>query len=135
MQAYQIVLLVVGILALIAILFAVSYVKAPPDTAFIVTGRKKRKVLIGKAGFRIPFLQRLDKLPLNLIQVDIKTPDAVPTSEFINIFVDGVANIKIGSTPEDIALPRRFSYRKNFRAFRQSPKKFWKETCGRSSGR
>lgn len=104
MQAYQIVLLVVGILALIAILFAVSYVKAPPDTAFIVTGRKKRKVLIGKAGFRIPFLQRLDKLPLNLIQVDIKTPDAVPTSEFINIFVDGVANIKIGSTPEDIAL-------------------------------
>lgn len=56
MQAYQIVLLVVGILALIAILFAVSYVKAPPDTAFIVTGRKKRKVLIGKAGFRIPFL-------------------------------------------------------------------------------
>ncbi len=104
MEAYQIVLLIVGILALIAVLFAVSYVKAPPDTAFIVTGRKKRKVLIGKAGFRIPFLQRLDKLPLNLIQVDIKTPDAVPTSEFINIFVDGVANIKIGSTPEDIAL-------------------------------
>ena len=69
MQAYQIVLLVVGILALIAILFAVSYVKAPPDTAFIVTGRKKRKVLIGKAGFRIPFLQRLDKLPLNLFHV------------------------------------------------------------------
>lgn len=85
-------------------MFAISYVKAPPDTAYIITGPRKQRVLIGRAGFRIPFLQRVDKLPLNLIQVDIKTPDAVPTSEFINIFVDGVANIKIGSSKEDIAL-------------------------------
>lgn len=97
-----IVLLVVA--ALVALFFAASYVKAPPDTAYIITGPKKQKVLIGKAGFRIPFFQRIDKLPLNLIQVDIKTPDAVPTSEFINIFVDGVANIKIGNSPADIAL-------------------------------
>ena len=90
--------------AIIILLFAISYVKAPPDTAYIITGPRKQRVLIGRAGFRIPFLQRVDKLPLNLIQVDIKTPDAVPTSEFINIFVDGVANIKIGSSKEDIAL-------------------------------
>lgn len=90
--------------AIIILLFAISYVKAPPDTAYIITGPRKQRVLIGRAGFRIPFLKRVDKLPLNLIQVDIKTPDAVPTSEFINIFVDGVANIKIGSSKEDIAL-------------------------------
>ena len=90
--------------AIIILLFAISYVKAPPDTAYIITGPRKQRVLIGRAGFRIPFLQRVAKLPLNLIQVDIKTPDAVPTSEFINIFVDGVANIKIGSSKEDIAL-------------------------------
>lgn len=46
--------------------------------------------LIGKAGFRIPGLERIDKIPLNLIQVDIKTASAVPTKKFINIFVDGV---------------------------------------------
>ncbi len=92
------------VLLLIIIYIACSYVKAPPDTAYIITGPKRQKVLIGKSGFRFPFFQRLDKLPLNLIQVDIKTPDAVPTSEFINIFVDGVANIKIGSSKEDIAL-------------------------------
>ena len=96
--------IVIGVVALIAIFFAISYVKAPPDTAFIITGPRKQRVLIGKAGFRIPFFQRVDKLPLNLIQVDIKTPDAVPTCEFINIYVDGVANIKIGSSKEDIAL-------------------------------
>lgn len=97
-------IIVLVVAALVLAFLAVSYVKAPPDTAIIITGPIKQKVLIGKAGFRWPFIQRIDRLPLNLIQVDIKTPDAVPTCEFINIFVDGVANIKIGNTPEDIAL-------------------------------
>ena len=34
------------------------------------------------------------------MQVDIKTREAVPTNEFINVTVDGVANIKISSDPE-----------------------------------
>ena len=34
------------------------------------------------------------------MQVDVKTTDAVPTNEFINVSVDGVANIKISSDPE-----------------------------------
>jgi flotillin len=104
MKPGVIVLIIILAVALVLLLVGVSYVKAPPDTAYIITGRRKKKILIGKAGFRIPFFERLDKLPLNLIQVDIKTPDAVPTSEFINIYVDGVANIKIGSSQDDIAL-------------------------------
>lgn len=91
------------VIVLIILIIAVSYVKAPPDTAFIITGPVRQRVLIGKAGFRIPGLERVDKIPLNLIQVDIKTASAVPTREFINIFVDGVANIKIDSTPEALA--------------------------------
>ena len=117
-----------SIVVFILLILAVSYVKAPPDTAIIITGPRKQRVLIGKAGFRWPFIQRIDKLPLNLIQVDIKTPDAVPTSEFINIFVDGVANIKIGNTPDDIARASQIFLQENFLAFRQSPKKSWKET-------
>lgn len=104
MPVVAIVLIAIGAALLFIIFFAISYVKAPPDTAYIITGPSRQRVLIGKAGFRIPFFQRVDKLPLNLIQVDIKTPDAVPTCEFINIYVDGVANIKIGSSKEDIAL-------------------------------
>lgn len=99
----EIFLLVAGIVVLIFILIAVSYVKAPPDTAFIITGPRKQRVLIGQAGFRIPFFERIDKIPLNLIQVDIKTASAVPTNEFIDIFVDGVANIKISSEPDALA--------------------------------
>ena len=84
---------------LLLILFAASYVKAAPDTAIIISGLGKRKILIGKAGFRIPFLQRIDKLSLRVFQVDIKTDEAIPTSNFINIRVDGVANLKISSDP------------------------------------
>ena len=95
--------LIVGIVAVVVLLilfFVAGYVKAAPDTAFIISGMGKRKILIGKAGFRIPFLQRLDKLSLRVFQVDIKTDEAIPTSNFINIRVDGVANLKISSDPE-----------------------------------
>ena len=88
------------VVILLVILFAAGYVKAAPDTAIIISGWGKRKILIGKAGFRVPFLQRIDKLSLRVFQVDIKTDEAIPTSNFINIRVDGVANLKISSDPE-----------------------------------
>ena len=97
----EIVITVLVILViLLVILFAAGYVKAAPDTAIIISGWGKRKILIGKAGFRVPFLQRIDKLSLRVFQVDIKTDEAIPTSNFINIRVDGVANLKISSDPE-----------------------------------
>lgn len=103
LQPFGIVLIIVISVALVLLLIGVSYVKAPPNTAFIITGPLKQRTLIGRAGFRIPGLERVDKIPLSLIQVDIKTASAVPTKEFINIFVDGVANIKIDSSSEALA--------------------------------
>ena len=91
--------IVVGVVALLLLLFAASYVKAAPDTALIISGFGKRKIVIGGAGFRLPFLQRIDKLSLRVFQVDIRTDEAIPTSNFINIKVDGVANLKISSDP------------------------------------
>ena len=88
------------ILALAAILFASGYLKAPPDTAYIITGLGKKKILIGKAGWRMPFFTRVDRLSLRVMQVDVKTSEAVPTNEFINVTVDGVANIKVSSDPQ-----------------------------------
>lgn len=98
------VLLPVGIVALLAIIFVVAgYIKAPPDTALIISGiRKKPKVLIGKAGFKIPFFERVDRLSLKLIPLDIKTGDSVPTADCINIFVDSAVNVKLSPDPESI---------------------------------
>lgn len=94
-------------IAVIAILFALigiatmSYVKAPPNQAYLISGpRKDLKVITGKAGFRIPFIERLDKLYLGAIGVDVKTRSAVPTAEYINVFVDSNVNVRVGSTPE-----------------------------------
>ena len=88
------------IVILISALFAIGYLKAPPDTAFIISGLGKRRILIGKAGWRIPFLERVDKLSLQVMTVDVKTSEAVPTNEFINVMVDGVANVKVSSDPK-----------------------------------
>ncbi len=97
--------IVIGAAVLLLILLIASgYVKAPPDTAYIISGlHKKPKILVGRAGFRIPFFERLDRLPLNIIPIDIKTQESVPTKEFINIRVDGVANVKIASGEESLA--------------------------------
>lgn len=90
----------VVLVVLVAIFFAAGYMKAPPDTAYIISGPFRRKILIGRAGFRIPFFERVDKISLRVMQVDVKTSEAVLTNEFINVNVDGVANIKVSSNPE-----------------------------------
>lgn len=91
--------------ALIVLLFAAGYVKAPPDMAYIISGiKKKSKIVIGKASIRIPFFERLDKLNLRLIPIDVKTSNAVPTADYININVDATVNVKIGSEPEKLRL-------------------------------
>jgi len=85
----------VGVGGLIAIVTA-SYVKAPPDTAYIISGlRKEPKILLGKAGFKLPFFERKDELQVSLIQIDVKTRDAVPTADYINIHVDANVNVKV----------------------------------------
>ena len=86
--------------ALLLILLVAGYLKAPPDTAYIISGLGKRRILIGKAGWRVPFFERVDKISLRVMQVDVKTSEAVPTNEFINVSVDGVANVKVSSDPE-----------------------------------
>ena len=96
--------MIIGIIIAVVVLAIITaiagYLKAPPDTAFIISGLGKRRILIGRAGWRMPFLTRVDKLSLSVMQVDVKTSEAVPTNEFINVTVDGVANIKISSSPE-----------------------------------
>ena len=96
--------IIIGILVIlvIAILFS-GYKKAPPDTAFIISGMRK-KIIIGKASVKIPFLERMDKLSLKLIAIDVKTTNAVPTADYINIQVDAAVNVKISSDPPKLAL-------------------------------
>lgn len=99
-------LIIPALIALaVIILLASGYTKAPPDMAYIISGvRKKPRILIGQAGIKIPFFERLDKLSLGAIQIDVKTKTAVPTAEYINVRVDSTVAVRVGRSSEMIAL-------------------------------
>jgi len=105
---------VIAIIVLILLIFLTGYVKASPDTAIIISGlRRNPKVLIGKAGIKIPFLERKDELNLQLIPIDVKTSNAVPTADYININVDATVNVKISDNEERLKLAAQNFLNKN----------------------
>ena len=115
-------MVLLGILAFIVVFIIIpkSYVKVPPNQALIISGPFRRKyrvkgpdggVTVKKFGYRIvrggativiPLIERVDRLSLGIMQVDIRTTQPVPSQEYISVMVDGVANIKIGS--DDVAI-------------------------------
>ena len=99
-------MITIAIIAVIVIAFlCMGYVKAPPDIAYIISGmHKKPRILIGKAGFKIPFFERLDKLALGAIQIDVKTKSAVPTAEYINVKVDSTVSVQVGRAADMIEI-------------------------------
>lgn len=104
MNIYNILPIAIVVIIILIILLT-GYVKASPDRAYIISGlRKKPKILIGKAGIKIPFFEKKDELSLELIPIDVKTSNAVPTADYININVDAAVNVKIGDSPEKLAL-------------------------------
>ena len=99
-------MITIAIIAVVIIAFlCMGYVKAPPDIAYIISGmHKKPRILIGKAGFKIPFFERLDKLALGAIQIDVKTKSAVPTAEYINVKVDSTVSVQVGRADDMIEI-------------------------------
>ena len=112
----------VGIIVLIILIKLLPRYKiAPPDTAFIISGLLRRnykvrnpdgtvsvkkfgyRIVRGGATFYIPAIERIDRLDMCLMQVDIRTAQPVPTKEYISVLVDAVANIKIGSDDLSVA--------------------------------
>ncbi len=106
MSIYIILAIIAIALIFIVVFFKTTYLTASPNKALIISGFRKSagkpRVVIGGSTIRIPFLERVDEIGLDLIQVDIKTSSSVPTSEYININVDAVANVKVSSNPESV---------------------------------
>ena len=125
------VVVTIVIVAVVLLLFIVlSYVKTSPNQALVISGwpRRRPKFLIGTGGLRIPGLQKVDRLYLGQLSVDIKTDSSVPTSDFINVDVDAVAKVRInpelietaaanflGKSREEIAAEIRDSLQGNMR--------------------
>jgi len=103
-------LVVAGIVVVVIIFLAIwasRYTKVGPNQVLVVAGRKHRyidpdgtvqsrgfRVVKGGGTFIIPVLEKMDLLSLELLTIDVNTPE-VYTSKGVPVQVDGVAQIKV----------------------------------------
>src|SRR5206468_7968019 len=91
-------------------LFSRNYIKVPPNRAAIFSGRKRKtadgrvvgyRIVRGGAALRIPLLEKVDYLELNVMTIPLEIRRAY-TLKGVPVSVKAVANVKIKS--DDISL-------------------------------
>jgi len=97
------ILIVVAVVIIILVVIFAIHIKVPPNTAVIISGFKKEpRILIGRTGFKVPFLERIDRLPLKQMVMEVNTGRAVSTLDYMDIQVSAVMKLKIGEEDEDL---------------------------------
>lgn len=110
----------IGLFALIVVaalgaIISSNIIKVPPSTVAIFSGRKRTmvdpqtgerqtvgyRIVKGGSGVRVPVLERVDYLSLNVITIPLRISSAY-TKEGVPVSVDAVANVKIGS--DDVSI-------------------------------
>ena len=108
--------ILLGLLGLVAAmaLFSRNYIKVPPSTVAIFFGRKHTfadekgtkttvgfRVVRGGAALRVPLLEQVAYLSLNIISIPLRIQRAY-TKEGVAVTVEAVANVKIAG--DDVSL-------------------------------
>ncbi len=102
--------IVVVVLVLIILLFAKQFRKVGPNEALIISGRKRTvtgpdgtrmkvgyRYRLGGGTFVLPFLEKVDVLPMDVVPLSIRTPEVL-THGGVPILADATAQVKIDST-------------------------------------
>lgn len=109
--------IILAVLALISFIIAKQYRKVGPHEVLIVSGGRKRTVIepdgtrkkvgyryrLGGGTFVIPFLETVDILPMEVITLNIKTPEVL-THGGVPIMAEAAAQVKIDSNDHSIRL-------------------------------
>jgi flotillin len=109
--------IIIIVLALIALLLAKQYRKVGPNEVLIISGGRKRTAIapdgtktkvgyryrLGGGTFVLPFLETVDTLPMEVITMNIKTPEVL-TNGGVPIMAEAVAQIKIDSSDHSIRI-------------------------------
>lgn len=71
-------LLIIAVAALIVIgigvaIFMAGIVSASPGEVKVISGRRGIRVLQGKTGWRVPFIERVDSMTASMVSIDVKT--------------------------------------------------------------
>lgn len=99
-------------IALIAVLGFISFIKSilhlcPPNEVLIFAGRQYRmpdgtrrgyRILLGGRGYRMPFIERVHRMSLGLLEVPIGVRGAYSKGG-VPLNVEAIANVKISSDP------------------------------------
>ena len=109
MQTFIPILILLGVFTFfaLAVVYASRVKKVGPNEVLVISGRGeggrdeagarvKYRIITGGRAFIWPVLERIDDLSLEIMTIDITTPD-VPTSQGVPVTVDGVAQVKIAS--------------------------------------
>jgi len=114
MEALLPIFLVLFVFVLVALIvvYASRIKKVGPNEVLVISGRgegrrdldtaeSKFRIVTGGRAFVWPILERVDDLSLELMTIHITTPD-VPTVQGVNVTMDGVAQVKVGSDEASI---------------------------------
>ena len=103
------------VLGLLVLLFAKQYRKVGPNEILIISGGRKKTSIapdgtkskigyrfrVGGGTFVFPFLETVDTLPIEVLTLNIKTPEVLTTGG-VPLMADAVAQIKIDSSEHAI---------------------------------
>jgi len=93
------------------VMVAKRWIKVGPNQVLIISGRRRSRAGLASVGFRIvkgggafvwPIIEKYDILSLELMTIDVKTPE-VYTVTGVPVIVDGVAQIKVKGDDVSIA--------------------------------
>jgi flotillin len=108
---------IIVIIAIILIIIAKQYRKVGPNEVLIIAGGKKKTVVgpdgtkikvgyryrLGGGTFVIPFIETVYKLPMDVITLNIKTPEVL-TNSGVPILAEATAQVKVDSSDSSIRL-------------------------------
>ena len=106
--------IILGIVAVVALgIFVAGFVSASPGEIKVISGPRGQRVIQGKTGWKMPVLERVDKMTAGMISVDARTTDFVPTNDYINVKVDAAVKVKIGTEKPELfqSATRNFLYK------------------------
>src|ERR1035438_4199665 len=107
---------VVIVIVIFAAIWASRYIKVGPNEVLVVSGRPHRytdpdgtvqtrgfRIRKGGGTFVIPVIEKVDRLSLELLTIDVQQEQDVYTSKGVPVRVDGVAQIKVKGDDVSIA--------------------------------
>ena len=96
LMTFSNILINLRVILLIVIIFF-SFVSASPGVIKVISGPRGQRVIHGRTGWKIPILERVDNMTAEMISIDVKTSDYVPTNDFINVKVVAAVKVRIGT--------------------------------------